>query len=80
MALVQVSVEDSGYNLMESVAAVVAAAKSGGGTAALEAAVGQLVSVVANVQALPAEAKADLAGLVKGALVGAVDVVQAAVA
>jgi hypothetical protein len=75
---ISVEVESSGYQLMEACAAVVKAAKSGGASAALTAAVGQVVQVVADIEALPADAKEDLAELIKGAVIGASDVVEAA--
>jgi hypothetical protein len=76
--IVSVEVESSGYQLMESLAAVVKAAKAGGASAALTAAVAQVVGVVADIEALPADAKEDMGELLKGAVIGAADVVEAA--
>lgn len=75
---ISVEVESSGYQLMGSLAAVVKAVKQGGASAALPAAVAQVVQVVADIEALPADVKEDLGEMLKGAIIGATDVVEAA--
>jgi hypothetical protein len=77
MNYAQVQVSQAVLDLMDKIAAVVSAAK-GGASAALEAAVADLVPVVQDVQALPGDISADEPAVVKAALCGAVDIVKAA--
>lgn len=74
----QIELESSGYELMGACVGIVKAAKSGGGGAALSAAIAQVVQIVADIEALPADVKEDLPEFVKGAVAGAADVVMAA--
>lgn len=76
--MLSIEVEDSGYNVMNAVAKVVAAQKASG--AGLQEALSDLVSVVASVQALPADLREDKAEVLKGAMLGAMDVVAALLA
>lgn len=74
----QIELESSGYELMGALALVVKGAKAGGASAALSAAVAQVVQIVADVEALPSDVKEDLPEFIKGALAGASDVAMAA--
>jgi hypothetical protein len=74
---VSVVVESSAYELMQSLQAVAVAAKCGGGSSALSAALGQVVNAVAAIQALPADLKDDEAAFIQGAVLGASQLVLA---
>lgn len=85
---VTVSVEKSSYDLLQQVAKLVAAIKAAHASGAslvvavpadIVALVAALQPMIADIQALPADAKADMVGLVKGALVALPDLVDAAV-
>ena len=75
---ISVEVESSGYDLGQALVAVVAAAKSGGASSALTAALGQVVSIVGAVEALPADIKESPAELERGLALSVSDIVAAA--
>lgn len=80
---VSVSVEGSGYDIVEGLAAFVRAVKAAGGFSVsaipgeVAAAVADLVPLLADFEALPADAKEDLLSLIKGVNLGAYDIAAA---
>lgn len=76
--IVNVEVESSGLDVMSAVAKVIAAQKASG--AGLQEALADLGAVVGAVQALPADLKEDKAEVLKGVMIGAMDVVTALLA
>lgn len=80
---ISTSVEGSGYDIVEGLASFVKALKASGGftvsaiPADVAAAVADLVPLMADFEALPADAKEDVLSLLKGINVGAWDIAAA---
>lgn len=75
---VSVDVDQAVLDVFNQVAAVIAAVKSGGGiTAEVSAALALLPSLIADLEALPAEVAGDKVLLVKSANLGAYSVLAA---
>ena len=75
---ISVEVESSGYDLGQALVAVVSAAKSGGASGALTAALAQLVPIVGAITSLPADVKESPAEFERGCALAVSDIVAAA--